>query len=56
MEWHAVLSRARMALWSGMHWCLLPVNEQVSDPLLQLCCLDASIAVKPIFDKFHTVY
>ena len=55
MEWHAVLSRARMALWSGMHWCLLPVNEQVSDPLLQLCCLDASIAVKPIFDKFHTV-
>ncbi len=44
---HAVL----VSTFVVPQWC-----QQVSDPLLQLCCLDASIAVKPIFDKFHTVY
>lgn len=27
----------------------------VSNPILHVCCLDSSIAVKPIFDRFQTV-
>lgn len=27
----------------------------VNEPLLQLCCLDASIAIKPVLQKFRTV-
>lgn len=27
----------------------------VSEPLLQLCCLDASIAIKPVLDRFQSV-
>ena len=27
----------------------------VSEPLLQLCCLDASIAIKPVLDRFRSV-
>lgn len=27
----------------------------ISDPILQLCCLDASLAIKPVFDRFQSV-
>jgi len=27
----------------------------ISDPLLQLCCLDASLAIKPVFERFRNV-
>ncbi len=27
----------------------------ISEPLLQLCCLDASIAIKPVLERFKTV-
>lgn len=27
----------------------------VIEPLVQLCCLDASIAIKPVFERFHSV-
>ena len=27
----------------------------VNEPLLQLCCLDASLAVKPVLDRFQSV-
>jgi DNA excision repair protein ERCC-2 len=27
----------------------------INEPLLQLCCLDASIAIKPVFDRFQSV-
>lgn len=35
-----------------------PYDERepgISDPKLQLCCLDASIAIKPVFARFSTV-
>lgn len=35
-----------------------PVDDRlpnVSNPILQLCCLDASLAMKPVFSRFHTV-
>lgn len=27
----------------------------ITEPLLQLCCLDASIAIKPVLERFQTV-
>ncbi len=27
----------------------------ICEPLLQLCCLDASIAIKPVIERFKTV-
>jgi DNA excision repair protein ERCC-2 len=33
-----------------------PFNDrtpQIPDPVLRLCCLDASIALKPVLDKFR---
>jgi DNA excision repair protein ERCC-2 len=27
----------------------------ISDPRLQLCCLDASLAIKPVFERFSSV-
>ena len=30
-------------------------NKSTREPLLQLYCLDASIAMKPIFEKFNNV-
>jgi len=30
-------------------------TPNVHDPLLQLCCNDASLAVKPVFDRFRNV-
>lgn len=27
----------------------------ITEPLLQLCCLDASIAIKPVLDRFQSV-
>lgn len=36
--------------------CLRPARRcQVPDPVIQLTCLDASLAMKPIFGKFQTV-
>lgn len=35
-----------------------PFDERlpsIPDPVLQLCCLDASLAMKPIFDRFQSV-
>eukprot|EP01083_Nonionella_stella_P043273 116757_1 len=35
-----------------------PYDQQISsirDPVLQLCCLDASIGMKPVFEKFRNV-
>jgi DNA excision repair protein ERCC-2 len=35
-----------------------PVDDRlpnVPNPILQLCCLDASLAMKPVFSRFHTV-
>jgi DNA excision repair protein ERCC-2 len=29
--------------------------DRLPDPLIQLCCLDASICMKPIFDRFRNV-
>lgn len=40
------------------HWLLQePIDERsgLPDPVYQLCCLDASIAMKPVFDRFRTV-
>jgi DNA excision repair protein ERCC-2 len=28
---------------------------QVPDPVIQLACLDASLAMKPVFDKFQVL-
>tara|TARA_B110000977_G_scaffold191665_1_gene264113 strand:- start:841 stop:3186 length:2346 start_codon:yes stop_codon:yes gene_type:complete len=28
----------------------------IPDPVFQLCCLDASLAVKPVFEKFQSVF
>lgn len=36
-----------------------PCDERapaVPDPVLQLCCLDASLAIKPVFDRFSSVF
>lgn len=36
-----------------------PCDERlpaVADPVLQLCCLDASIGMKPVFDRFASVF
>ena len=30
-------------------------SDRLPDPLIQLCCLDASICMKPIFDRFRNV-
>lgn len=30
-------------------------TPQISDPKLQLCCLDASLAIKPVFERFSSV-
>ena len=30
-------------------------GDRLPDPLIQLCCLDASICMKPIFDRFRNV-
>jgi DNA excision repair protein ERCC-2 len=30
-------------------------SDRLPDPLIQLCCLDASICIKPIFDRFRNV-
>src|SRR5690554_4077530 len=30
-------------------------EPDISDPKLQLCCLDASIAIKPVFARYSTV-
>ncbi|KAM1858155.1 hypothetical protein ACFX14_008176 [Malus domestica] len=27
----------------------------IPDPVLQLCCHDASLAIKPVFDRFQSV-
>jgi len=35
-----------------------PFDERlpsIPDPVLQLCCLDASLAMKPVFDRFQSV-
>ena len=35
-----------------------PFDERtagISDPRLQLCCLDASLAIKPVFERFSSV-
>ena len=29
--------------------------QGINEPLLQLCCLDASIAIKPVFERFQSV-
>eukprot|EP01138_Halocafeteria_seosinensis_P011899 gb/GECG01012161.1/.p1 GENE.gb/GECG01012161.1/~~gb/GECG01012161.1/.p1 ORF type:complete len:845 (+),score=112.20 gb/GECG01012161.1/:1-2535(+) len=42
----------------GFMVILEPFNSQtphIPDPVLQLACLDASLAVKPVFDKFQSV-
>jgi DNA excision repair protein ERCC-2 len=31
------------------------VISGINEPLLQLCCLDASIAIKPVLDRFQSV-
>lgn len=36
-----------------------PCDERapaVADPVLQLCCLDASLAMKPVFERFSSVF
>ena len=30
-------------------------NPAIPDPKLELCCLDASLAMKPVFERFHSV-
>ena len=30
-------------------------NPAIPDPRMQLCCLDASLAMKPVFERFHSV-
>eukprot|EP00466_Bigelowiella_natans_P001872 jgi/Bigna1/41908/e_gw1.57.35.1 len=30
-------------------------TPQISDPKLQLCCVDASIAIRPVFERFRNV-
>jgi DNA excision repair protein ERCC-2 len=42
----------------GFALVLEPFDERypdVRDPVLQLACLDASIAVKPVFERFQSV-
>lgn len=33
-----------------------PQDGSVSDPVLNLACLDSSLAIKPIFEKFKSVF
>ncbi|RZC89397.1 hypothetical protein C5167_030431, partial [Papaver somniferum] len=30
-------------------------SPHISDPVLQLCCHDASLAMKPVFEQFQSV-
>lgn len=32
-----------------------PTDGTLSDPILNLACLDSSLAIKPIFEKFKSV-
>ena len=44
---------------SGFALILEPHDERypnIPDPVLQLCCLDASLAVRPVFEKFQSVF
>ena len=36
-------------------WWQGSIISGVNEPLLQLCCLDASLAVKPVLDRFQSV-
>lgn len=36
-------------------WSQGSIISGVNEPLLQLCCLDASLAVKPVLDRFQSV-
>jgi DNA excision repair protein ERCC-2 len=44
MEGFAVITEPQGSIISG-----------VNEPLLQLCCLDASLAIKPVLDRFQSV-
>jgi len=33
-----------------------PYDGSMSDPILNLACLDSSLAIKPIFEKFKSVF
>jgi DNA excision repair protein ERCC-2 len=44
---------------NGFALILEPYDERypnIPDPVLQLCCLDASLAVRPVFEKFQSVF
>ena len=44
---------------AGFSLILEPYDERypnIPDPVFQLCCLDASLAVRPVFDKFQSVF
>ena len=32
-----------------------PSDSQIFDPVLQISCLDATIATKPVFEKYRNV-
>jgi len=43
----------------GFALILEPYDERypnIPDPVLQLCCLDASLAIKPVFERFQSVF
>ena len=43
---------------TGFNILIEPFDERtptLHDPLFQFCCNDASIAIKPVFDKFQSV-
>lgn len=43
----------------GYALILEPYDERypnIPDPVLQLCCLDASLAVRPVFERFQSVF
>ena len=43
----------------GFALILEPYDERypnIPDPVLQLCCLDASLAVRPVFERFQSVF
>ena len=44
---------------AGFSLILEPYDERypnIPDPVFQLCCLDASLAVRPVFEKFQSVF
>ena len=46
------------SLFAGFSLIIEPFDTQtptVSNPVLSFSCMDASIAVKPVFDRFQSV-